>query len=74
MAEETGQIVPLGTWVLRTACRVAVGWPAHLRVAVNLSAVQFRSSAVVDIVDGILAETGLPPERLELEITESAPD
>lgn len=72
VAEETGQIVPLGTWVLRTACRVAVGWPAHLRVAVNLSAVQFRSSAVVDIVDGILAETGLPPERLELEITESA--
>ncbi len=72
VAEETGQIVPLGTWVLRTACRTAVGWPAHLRVAVNLSAVQFRSSAVVDIVDGILAETGLPAERLELEITESA--
>lgn len=72
VAEETGQIVPLGTWVLRAACRAAVTWPAHLRVAVNLSAVQFRSSSVLDIVDEVLAETGLAPERLELEITESA--
>jgi EAL domain-containing protein (putative c-di-GMP-specific phosphodiesterase class I) len=47
-------------------------WPEHLRIAVNLSAVQFRSSSVVDIVDEILAETGLAAERLELEITESA--
>lgn len=72
VAEETGQIVPLGTWVLREACRIAAGWPAHLRVAVNLSAVQFRSSAVIDLVDEALAESGLAPERLELEITESA--
>ena len=72
VAEETGQIVPLGTWVLRKACREAVTWPEHLRIAVNLSAVQFRSSSVVDIVDEILAETGLAAERLELEITESA--
>ncbi|MDE2000472.1 MAG: EAL domain-containing protein, partial [Burkholderiales bacterium] len=72
VAEETGQIVPLGTWVLRTACKAAVAWPAHLRVAVNLSAVQFRSSSVVDIVEDVLHETGLAPERLELEITESA--
>ncbi|MFY9479022.1 MAG: EAL domain-containing protein [Aquabacterium sp.] len=72
VAEETGQIVPLGTWVLRQACRDAVHWPAHLRVSVNLSAVQFRSSSVVDVVDMALADSGLPPERLELEVTESA--
>ncbi|HYR26058.1 MAG TPA: EAL domain-containing protein, partial [Aquabacterium sp.] len=72
VAEETGQIVPLGNWVLREACRVAVTWPSHLRVAVNLSAVQFRSSAVLDLVDEALALSGLQPERLELEITESA--
>jgi diguanylate cyclase (GGDEF)-like protein len=72
VAEETGQIVPLGTWVLREACRQAARWPAHLRVAVNLSAVQFRSLSVIDLVDQALAESGLAPERLELEITESA--
>ncbi|MGH6646826.1 putative bifunctional diguanylate cyclase/phosphodiesterase [Aquabacterium sp.] len=72
VAEETGQIVPLGTWVLRQACRAAMQWPAPIRVAVNLSAVQFRSHSVVDIVEQALADSGLPPERLELEITESA--
>ena len=72
VAEETGQIVPLGNWVLREACRQAAAWPQHLRVAVNLSAVQFRSSAVTDLVDEALARSGLAPERLELEITESA--
>jgi diguanylate cyclase (GGDEF)-like protein len=72
IAEETGQIVPLGNWVLREACRQAAEWPSHLRVAVNLSAVQFRSSAVTDLVDEALARSGLAPERLELEITESA--
>jgi diguanylate cyclase (GGDEF)-like protein len=72
VAEETGQIVPLGNWVLREACRAAAKWPSHLRVAVNLSAVQFRSSAVIDLVDEALAESGLAPERLEVEITESA--
>ncbi|HEX5372052.1 MAG TPA: EAL domain-containing protein [Aquabacterium sp.] len=72
VAEETGQIVPLGTWVLRQACREAAAWPAHLRVSVNLSAVQFRSSAVVEVVMQALADSGLAPERLELEITESA--
>jgi diguanylate cyclase (GGDEF)-like protein len=72
VAEETGQIVPLGNWVLREACRQAARWPAGLRVAVNLSAVQFRSSAVIDLVDEALADSGLAPERLEVEITESA--
>src|SRR5690606_34795011 len=72
VAEETGQIVPLGNWVLREACRIASTWPSHLRVAVNLSAVQFRSSAVIELVGEALSESGLPPERLEVEITESA--
>lgn len=72
VAEETGQIVPLGTWVLRQACKVAMQWPGSIRVAVNLSAVQFRSHSVVDIVEQALSDSGLPPERLELEITESA--
>ncbi len=72
VAEETGQIVSLGTWVLGEACRLATAWPEPLCVAVNLSAVQFRSSAIVELVDAALARSGLPPERLELEITESA--
>jgi diguanylate cyclase (GGDEF)-like protein len=72
VAEETGQIVTLGNWVLREACRTAAKWPGHLRVAVNLSAVQFRSSAIIDLVEEALADSGLAPERLELEITESA--
>lgn len=72
VAEETGQIVPLGNWVLRESCKEAMKWPGDLRVAVNLSAVQFRSSAVLDLVDEALFQSGLPPERLELEITESA--
>lgn len=72
VAEETGQIVSLGTWVLRESCRIAKQWPGELRVAVNLSAVQFRSSSLIDLVDEVLLQTGLAPERLELEITESA--
>ena len=72
VAEETGQIVPLGNWVLREACMAAAKWPEDLRVAVNLSAVQFRSSSVLDLVDEALYQSGLAPERLELEITESA--
>ncbi|NBD20368.1 EAL domain-containing protein [Aquabacterium fontiphilum] len=72
VAEETGQIVHLGTWVLREACRQASRWPGELRVAVNLSAVQFRSSSLIELVDDALARSGLAPERLELEITESA--
>ena len=71
VAEETGQIVPLGSWVLREACRQAAQWPGDLRVAVNLSAVQFRTGSVLELVDQALAESGLPPERLELEVTES---
>ncbi|MDO8359456.1 MAG: EAL domain-containing protein, partial [Devosia sp.] len=71
VAEETGLIVPIGEWVLREACRAAVGWPTEARVAVNLSPVQFKNKRLFETVHAILAETGLPPTRLELEITES---
>jgi diguanylate cyclase (GGDEF)-like protein len=71
LAEETGLIVQLGEWVLQTACAEAAKWPAPLKIAVNLSAVQFKKSNLLDVVMCVLVETGLPPERLELEITES---
>ena len=71
LAEETGLIVALGEWVLRRACKEAAGWSGQARVAVNLSPVQFRDPGLLALIDGILAETGLPGHRLELEITES---
>ena len=71
LAEETGLIAPIGAWVLRRACAAALDWPG-LRIAVNLSPVQFRDPDLVAEVSAILAESGLPPARLELEITESA--
>jgi diguanylate cyclase (GGDEF)-like protein/PAS domain S-box-containing protein len=70
LAEETGIIVALGEWILRTACREAVSWPRPLHVAVNLSPVQFRRDDLAKVIHEILLETGLPPSRLELEITE----
>jgi diguanylate cyclase (GGDEF)-like protein len=71
IAEETGLIVPLGEWVLRTACAEAARWPDHIRVAVNLSPAQFRGRGLVAMVTHALAASGLPPRRLELEITEA---
>lgn len=74
LAEETGQIAELGDWVLRTACRQALAWQAAghaTRVAVNVSARQFRSPDLPARVAEILEETGLPPALLELELTES---
>ena len=71
LAEEIGLIVPLGEWVLRRACREAAGWPEGLKVAVNVSAAQFTSTALIATVKAALAESGLPACRLELEITES---
>ena len=70
LAEETGLIVDLGAWVLRSACREAAGWTVPLKVAVNVSPRQFQHADLVDLVGGVLAETGLAPSRLELEITE----
>jgi EAL domain-containing protein (putative c-di-GMP-specific phosphodiesterase class I) len=72
LAEETGLITQIGEWVLQTACADAATWPTFVKVAVNLSPVQFRRSNLVDAVICALAESGLPPERLELEITETA--
>jgi diguanylate cyclase (GGDEF)-like protein/PAS domain S-box-containing protein len=71
-AEETGLILKIGEWVLQKACIEAVKWPPYMKVAVNLSAVQLRSATLLDQIICVLAETGLPPERLELEVTETA--
>ena len=71
IAEETGLIVPIGEWVLREAMSAAAMWPTGARVAVNLSAVQFKNKRLFETIHALLVETGLPPTRLELEITES---
>ncbi|GBQ28216.1 diguanylate cyclase [Acetobacter estunensis NRIC 0472] len=71
LAEESGLIVPLGEWVMRTACSVAVNWPSDLSIAVNLSPTQFQRVDLVGTVRDILHETGLAPSRLELEVTEN---
>ena len=71
LAEESGLIAPIGEWILRAACREAATWPPHLHVAVNLSPVQFRHGDLAGLVHQVLIDTGLAPNRLELEITES---
>jgi diguanylate cyclase (GGDEF)-like protein len=72
LAEATGLIVPLGEWVLQRACADAASWPAHLKIAVNISAIQFKKGNLFDVILCTLVETGLAPERLELEITETS--
>jgi len=71
IAEANGLIVPIGEWVLRTACADAVNWPEEIAVAVNLSPIQFGAANLTQTVVSALAQSGLPPQRLELEITES---
>ena len=71
LAEETGLIVPLGEWVLRRACDDATSWPADITVAVNLSPVQLKQVELFDVIQSALRGSGLPPERLEIELTES---
>lgn len=71
LAEETGLILPLGEWVLRTACAEAASWSHPYKIAVNLSAVQFAHADLPKLIHEILFETGLRASRLELEITES---
>jgi predicted signal transduction protein with EAL and GGDEF domain len=71
VAEAYGLIVPIGAWVLETACRTAAAWEQPLKIAVNLSPVQFRHGDIVGIVANALKNSGLDPERLELEVTES---
>jgi predicted signal transduction protein with EAL and GGDEF domain len=70
LAEESGLIVPISEWILRAACREAAAWPHPLQIAVNLSPVQFRHGDVAGLVHAVLLETGLAPDRLELEVTE----
>ena len=71
LAEETGLIMPLGFWALKQATADATTWPDDVSVSVNISAVQFRHSDLVDLVGDALSMSGLAPERLDLEITES---
>jgi diguanylate cyclase (GGDEF)-like protein len=70
IAEENGLIIPLGEWILRESCREAASWSKRLAIAVNLSPVQFRHGDLASTVHSILLQTGLSPDRLELEITE----
>jgi len=72
IAEESGLILPIGEWVLREACREAAGWTSPLTVAVNVSGVQIHAPNLVPLVEEVLRETGLAPERLEIEVTETA--
>jgi EAL domain-containing protein (putative c-di-GMP-specific phosphodiesterase class I) len=71
IAEETGLITSLGEWVLRRACTDATSWPSHIKVAVNLSPAQFKNADLLNVILSALVESGLSPERLELEITET---
>ena len=72
LAESTGLIVPIGEWILQRACNDAAAWPTHIRLAVNISAVQFKKGNLFDVILCALVESGLEPERLELEITETS--
>jgi diguanylate cyclase (GGDEF)-like protein len=71
IAEDTGLIVPIGAWVIREACAQAARWPEQIRVAVNVSPVQFHRAALHETIIGALGASGLEPDRLEVEITES---
>ncbi|NJO53564.1 MAG: EAL domain-containing protein [Bacteroidales bacterium] len=70
IAEETGLIERIGEWVLHVACTDAAGWPADTKLAVNLSPVQFQKGNIFETILFALVESGLPPDRLEIEITE----
>ncbi len=70
IAEETGLIIPLGRWIIETACAEAATWAVPMRIAVNLSPAQFREGELVPFIREVLARTGLTPTRLELEVTE----
>jgi diguanylate cyclase (GGDEF)-like protein len=71
LAEETGLIVPLGEWIIRQACDDATLWPADTMVSINLSPVQFKQAELFDVIETALRKSGLSPERLEIELTES---
>ncbi len=71
VAEDTGLIIAIGDWVMQEACRQANAWPDHVRVAVNVSPIQFRNSGFKNVIFQALSRSGLSPNRLEVEITES---
>ena len=71
LAEDSRLIAPIGEWVLRTACHEAMKWPQNLKVAINVSAEQLTDPAFASVVVSALAQSGLPPQRLEIEVTES---
>ncbi len=71
LAEESGLIVPIGAWVIEEACRQAAGWPGERRISVNISPVQFRDRDLPDLILTALQKTGLAPNRLEVEVTET---
>jgi len=71
LAEDTRLIVPIGEWVLREACREAINWPSHVKVAVNVSGEQLLDPTFTAVVVGALSTSGLAPNRLEIEVTES---
>jgi diguanylate cyclase (GGDEF)-like protein/PAS domain S-box-containing protein len=72
LAESSGLIVPIGEWILQRACNDAAQWPPHIRLAINISAVQFKRGNLLEVILCALVESGLDPERLELEITETS--
>jgi diguanylate cyclase (GGDEF)-like protein len=72
LAEATGLIAPIGAWILQRACADAAKWPAHIKLAINISAVQFKKGNLFDVILCALVESGLDPQRLELEITETS--
>ena len=71
VAEGSRLIIPIGEWALRKACEEACQWPAHLRLSMNISPVQFEAAGFVDMVAAVLDDTGLDPSRLDLELNES---
>lgn len=71
VAEDTELIVPLGERLIHRACRDAVSWPDHVKLAINLSAIQFRKGNLLDVILCALVDSGLSPDRLEVEITET---
>ena len=72
LAESTGLMLPLGEWVLQQACVDAAAWPAHIKIAINISAVQFNKGNLFDVILCALVDSGLSPERLELEIADTS--
>jgi len=72
LAETTGLIVPLGEWILNQACADAAKWPDNVKVAINISAIQFKRGNLFEVILATLVKSGLAPERLELEITETS--